>query len=87
MAVNRLIRILALCGFAGAVYAQPLTLVVDTPAPHGASPAQICLISTKTCINLSKVPAGLCPIESRNCAQSGNLVAVSATPLDKATHQ
>lgn len=80
MAINRFIPMWAMLGIAGAVYAQPLLLVVDTPSssPRHAPPAQNCLISTKTCIDPSKVPAGPCPIESRNCAASGELVAVSA---------
>jgi hypothetical protein len=85
MAINRLIPILALWGLADAACALPLTLLVDVPqsAPHHSPPAQNCLISTRTCESLSKVPASLCLVGTRRCLRHGKLVAVSRAPPRK----
>jgi hypothetical protein len=82
MAINRLIPFgasLALTGTVG--YA----LMVDVPqsAPHHSQSPQNCLISTKSCVNVSKVLPSPCLVASKPCLQSGELIAVAPGPPRK----
>jgi len=74
MAINCLMPMVGLWGVVTAASAQPLTLF-DGPqstALHAPSRARTCLIGvdtkTKSCANLSRIPAGPCPIDTVPCA-------------------
>ena len=80
MKVNRLLAMLASMGMTGAVAGALLVELPQAPSDNSQS-AQPCLIGTKTCESLSKMPAGPCLTDTQPCPKEGKLVAASPRSL------